>query len=48
MIYRPSLRFAPTAWSAVALYYQYQSNESDVPGSTYNDNQVGLTLSAQF
>jgi hypothetical protein len=48
MTYRPSFRFAPTAWSNVALYYQYESNESDVPGSTYNDNQVGLTLSAQF
>ena len=48
MTYRPSLQFAPTGWSSVALYYQYQSNESNIPGSTYNDNQVGLSLSAQF
>ena len=48
MTYRSSFQFAPTGWSAVALYYQYESNESDVPGSTFNDNQVGLTLSAQF
>jgi len=48
MTYRPSLTFAPTGWTSVALYYQYQSNQSDTPGSTYNDNQVGLSLSAQF
>ncbi len=48
MTYRPSLQFAPTGWTSVALYYQYQSNQSNDPGSTYNDNQVGLSLSAQF
>ena len=46
--YRPSVSFAPTAWSNIAVYYQYLSNESDVPGQSYGDNQLGLSVSAQF
>jgi hypothetical protein len=46
--YRPTINWAPTAWSSVSLYYQYLANESNLPGQSYNDNQVGLTVSAQF
>ena len=48
LTYRPSLKFAPTGWSSFSLYYQYLSNESNMSGSSYNDNQVGLSLTAQF
>jgi hypothetical protein len=48
LAYRPSLSFAPTAWTSVTLYYQYMDNESDTPGATYYDNQVGISVSAQF
>jgi hypothetical protein len=46
--YRSSLSYAPSLWSTVAIYYQYSSNESNSPGSTYHDNQMGITISAQF
>jgi hypothetical protein len=46
--YRPTVTYAPTAWSNIAVYYQYLSNESNIQGESYNDNQIGLTLSAQF
>jgi hypothetical protein len=46
--YRPSLSFAPTAWTSIALYYQYLDNESNTPGAAYHDNQMGLSVSAQF
>ncbi len=46
--YRPSVSYSPTAWSNVSVYYQYLSNESNNPGESYNDNQVGLSVSAQF
>jgi len=46
--YRPSFTFTPNLWSSVAIYYQYQSNESSIPGSTYYDNQAGISLSVQF
>jgi hypothetical protein len=46
--YRPSLSFAPTEWSSLALYYQYLTNQSNTPGQSYNDNQVGLSVSVQF
>jgi len=48
LTYRPSLSFAPTAWTSIALYYQYSDNESDTPGGTYYDNQMGISVSAQF
>ena len=48
LTYQPSLRFAPTAWTSVALYYLYVANESNLPGAAYHDNQVGLSVSAQF
>jgi len=48
LVYRPSLSFDPTAWTSVAIYYQYLDNESDTPGATYYDNQVGISFSAQF
>jgi hypothetical protein len=47
-VYRPSLTFNPTLWTAVALYYQYQDNESNGFGVSYHDNQVGVSISAQF
>jgi hypothetical protein len=46
--YSPSVTFAPTAWSNISVYYQYLSNESNIPGQSYNDNQMGLSVSAQF
>ncbi|MCE0522898.1 MAG: outer membrane beta-barrel protein [Methylacidiphilales bacterium] len=46
--YRPSLTFAPNAWSSVALYYQYLNNTSNSPGGSYYDNQMGVSVSAQF
>jgi hypothetical protein len=48
LTYRPSVNFNPTAWSSITLYYQYLSNKSDFQGESYNDNQVGLAVSAQF
>jgi len=48
IVYRPSLTFAPTAWTSIALYYQYLDNESNTPGQTYHDNQMGISVSAQF
>jgi hypothetical protein len=46
--YQPSIRFAPTAWTSAAIYYQYLANESNQLGSAYHDNQVGISLSVQF
>jgi hypothetical protein len=48
LVYRPSLSFGPTSWSQVSIYYQYLANESDTSGFGYNDNQVGVSFSAQF
>ena len=48
LVYRPSLSFAPTAWTSVAIYYQYLDNESNTPGAAYHDNQMGIAISAQF
>ncbi len=47
-VYRPSLSFAPTAWSSIAIYYSYLENESNTPGTGYHDNQLGISISAQF
>jgi hypothetical protein len=47
-IYRPSISFSPTLWSSVGLYYQYQDNESTTAGAGYHDNQMGVSVSAQF
>ena len=47
-VYRPSLTFDPTLWTAVGLYYQYQDNKSDGVGVSYHDNQFGISISAQF
>jgi hypothetical protein len=47
-IYRPSISFSPTLWSSIGLYYQYQDNESTTPGASYHDNQMGVSVSAQF
>ena len=48
LVYRPSFTFAPSAWTSVALYYQYRDNQSDVQGASYHDNQMGIVVSAQF
>ena len=48
LVYRPSLSFAPTAWTSVAIYYQYLDNQSSTPTGTYHDNQMGISVSAQF
>jgi hypothetical protein len=48
LVYRPSFSFAPTAWTSVAIYYQYLDNESNTPGASYHDNQMGISVSAQF
>jgi hypothetical protein len=48
LVYRPSLSVAPTTWTSVAIYYQYLDNESNTPGGTYHDNQMGISVSAQF
>ena len=48
LVYRPSLTFAATRWTTVALYYQYQGSESSTVGNSYHDNQFGLSVSAQF
>lgn len=48
LTYQPSIRFAPTAWTSVALYYLYLANESNTPGAAFHDNQVGISVSAQF
>jgi hypothetical protein len=47
-VYRPSIGFAPTLWSSLTLYYQYQENESDGTVAGYHDNQLGLSFSAEF
>ncbi len=47
-VYRPSISFSPTLWSSVGLYYQYQDNESTTAGAGYHDNQMGVSVSAQF
>jgi Putative beta-barrel porin 2 len=46
--YRPSLTFNPTEWTSVSLYYQYRSNETDSKMGGYHDNQLGISVSAQF
>ena len=46
--YRTSLSVAPTAWTSVAIYYQYLDNQSNIATETYHDNQLGLSISAQF
>ena len=46
--YLASLSFAPTTWTSVAVYYQYQDNESDAAGQTYYDNEIGVSASVQF
>jgi len=48
LVYRPSLSYAPSEWTSVAIYYQYLDNESNGPGGGYHDNQMGLSVSAQF
>lgn len=48
LVYRPSLSVAPTAWTSLAIYYQYLDNKSSTPGETYHDNQMGVSASAQF
>jgi hypothetical protein len=48
LAYRPSLSFAPSTWTSVAIYYQYLDNESNSSGGTYHDNQMGVAVSAQF
>jgi hypothetical protein len=48
LAYRTSLSIAPTAWSSVAVYYQYLDNESNTAADNYHDNQIGLAVSAQF
>jgi len=47
-VYRPSLTYAPTEWTSLALYYQYRANESDSTTGGYHDNQLGVSVSAQF
>jgi hypothetical protein len=47
-VYRPSLAFNPTEWISMALYYQYENNEAQGFGTNYHDNQVGLSVSAEF
>jgi hypothetical protein len=46
--YRPSISYAPTAWTSISVYYQYLSNESDSREQSYYDNQVGVSVSAKF
>jgi len=48
IVYRPSLSFAPTAWTNIALYYQYLDDKSSTQGQSYHDNQMGLSISGQF
>jgi hypothetical protein len=48
LVYRPSLSFNPTAWTSIAIYYQYLDNESSTPGEGYHDNQMGISTTAQF
>jgi hypothetical protein len=47
-VYRTSLSYAPTGWTSVAIYYQYLENKSTTPGAGYHDNQMGISVSAQF
>ncbi len=47
-VYRPSLTYAPTEWTSLAVYYQYRANESDSTTGGYHDNQLGVSVSAQF
>ena len=46
--YRPTMAFEVNQWTSVALYYQYRASESSTPGTSYHDNSLGLSLSAQF
>ena len=46
--YRTSLSISPTAWTSVAVYYQYLDNESNEQGNSYHDNQMGVSASVQF
>jgi hypothetical protein len=48
LVYRPSLSYIPSQWLSVAVYYQYRDNESQGSGGGFHDNQLGLTVSAQF
>jgi len=48
LTYQPSIRYNPTAWTAIAVYYLYVANESNMPGAAYHDNQVGVSVSVQF
>jgi len=48
LAYRPSLSVAPTAWTSVAIYYQYLDNKSNATGGTYHDSQMGVAASIQF
>ncbi len=48
LVYRPSLSLAPSAWTTVGLYYQYLDSDSNRPGGSYHDHQMGISASAQF
>ena len=47
-VYRPSLTYVVNQWSTLALYYQYQGNVSSGAASSYHDNSLGFSVSAQF
>jgi hypothetical protein len=48
LTYRPSISYSPTTWTAVTVYYQYEDNKSNEADQSYHDNQMGVSISAQF
>jgi hypothetical protein len=44
----PGVDYHPNDWLTVSAYYRYQRDDSSFSGFDFNDNQVGLTLSASY
>ena len=45
---RPSITWAPNKHFTTSVYYQYQKNASTIPGSGFEDNQVGISGSVAY
>jgi hypothetical protein len=45
---RPALRYTPSKYWDVELYYYYRNNHSSVHAFTFNDTQVGVSVNLKF
>jgi hypothetical protein len=44
----PYVEWHPKDWCSATLYYQYSANDSNLSFISFNDNQVGITLSLNY